>query len=62
MGPVLEAAKPVTKAELYAGLNLQLTYQPAEDLAIAEASLMCATERVGGVSEGGLEPPRPCGH
>jgi DNA invertase Pin-like site-specific DNA recombinase len=48
MGPVLEAAKPVKKAELYAGLNLQLTYQPAADLVIAEASLMCATERVGG--------------
>ncbi len=48
MGPVLEDANPATKAELYAGLNLQLTYQPAQNLVVAEAALACATERVGG--------------
>jgi site-specific DNA recombinase len=48
MGPVLETANPVTKADLYAGLDLRLTYRPADNLVVAEAELMCATERVGG--------------
>jgi DNA invertase Pin-like site-specific DNA recombinase len=48
MGPVLEAANPVAKAELYGSLNLHLTYRPAENLVVAAASPMCATERVGG--------------
>ena len=48
MRPLLEAADPIRKAELYAGLNVQLTYQPTENLVIAEAAVMCATERVGG--------------
>ena len=47
MGPVLEAVDPIMEPELYAGLNLQLTYQPTKNLVIAEAAVMCATARVG---------------
>ena len=58
MGPVLKTANPVTKAELYAALSLRLTYRPAQDLVVAEAALVCATERVGGGTCGSKQLPR----
>jgi site-specific DNA recombinase len=52
LGPiedVLEAADPLAKAALYAGLGLQLTYRPAQDLVAVEAvPVVCAKVRVGG--------------
>jgi DNA invertase Pin-like site-specific DNA recombinase len=49
MGDVLERAKPASKATLYAGLGLQLTYRPAQDLVAVEATpVACAKVRVGG--------------
>jgi len=54
---VVREADPADKAELYAQLNLTLTYQP--DQRLAEATVKPGLDmRKGFVSEGGLEPPR----
>jgi len=53
---MLATADPKLKAQVYAELGIEVTYQPNDGRALASA-------RVGQcVSEGGLEPPRPCGH
>jgi site-specific DNA recombinase len=61
LGPirdVLARADIDAKALVYAELGLSLTYRPAEDRVLVEAS-----PRVRNcVSEGGLEPPCPFGH
>jgi hypothetical protein len=47
--PAESASKPAKKAELYARLNLRLTYRPAQDLVAVEAApVACAKGGVGG--------------
>ena len=56
---VLASADPQLKTELYGDLGVRLTYRPDEELVSVEAAPF---GRPKCVSEGGLEPPRPCGH
>ncbi len=46
----------MTKSQLYQELGLEIVYQPDRSQAVVTA------RAVQSVSEGGLEPPRPCGH
>jgi len=55
----LREAEPTDKAQVYAKLGLQLTYQPATRTVRAEAHLDPHHMGRRFVSEGGLEPPRP---
>ena len=55
----LTKADATLKAELYRTLGVRATYLSASN----EVELVAAPPRVlKDVSEGGLEPPRPCGH
>ncbi len=54
----LDNADRTRRAALYDKLGIEGVYQPRERLVIVTADLVC--QRL--VSEGGLEPPRPCGH
>jgi len=56
---MLAEADPAAKAELYANLGVRLTYHPDRQTVSVEADLSHVDKSV---SEGGLEPPRPCGH
>ncbi len=56
---VLAEADPELRARLYGDLGIALTYRPGEDLVTVAAVPACVRKSV---SEGGLEPPRPCGH
>ncbi|WP_436788922.1 recombinase family protein [Yinghuangia sp. YIM S10712] len=58
---VIRHADPTGKAEIYKTLGLHLTYEHETRKVLAEtrpAPTMCVVK----VSEGGLEPPCPCGH
>jgi site-specific DNA recombinase len=55
----LQGAEPQLKAELYAALGLQLTYDPGKATVRVEANLDPHTLGKWYVSGGGLEPPRP---
>jgi site-specific DNA recombinase len=56
---VLSLASPADRARLYEALNVTASY----DAAARTAQLTLEVPRgAKGVSEGGLEPPRPCGH
>ena len=54
---VLSTADPKLKAEVYAVLGVNITYDHAKRLVVAEATGVQQS-----VSERGLEPLRPCGH
>jgi hypothetical protein len=56
---LLAEADPATKAILYANLGIALTYHPDRQVVTVEADLSRVHKSV---SEGGLEPPCPCGH
>ena len=53
-------ADPKEEPEVFAGLGLSLTYHPDQRRVVAEARPCGGVRQT--VSEGGLEPPRPCGH
>jgi hypothetical protein len=55
----LAEADPELRARLSGDLGITLTYRPGEDLVTVAAVPVCVRRSV---SEGGLEPPRPCGH
>ncbi len=52
-------ATPVHKARFYAATGIELTYHPDRDVVEVTALPHGVLKNV---SEGGLEPPRPCGH
>lgn len=55
LAQVVREADPADKADIYAQLNLTLTYQPGQRL--VEATVKPGLDmRKGSVSEGGLEP------
>jgi hypothetical protein len=56
----LARADHADKQALYEELGLRLTYYPEDRTVIVEAGPGRHVHN--GVSEGGLEPPRPCGH
>jgi site-specific DNA recombinase len=58
----LSHADPGDKAEIYRNLGVKLVYRPQEQVIRAEARLASASIGERSVSEGGLEPPCPCGH
>ncbi len=60
MAQVLAEADPKDKAEVYAGLGITVTCHPDQRKVVAEARPLAGVLPC--VSEGGLEPPRPCGH
>jgi site-specific DNA recombinase len=55
----LQEASPADRAAVYAELGLQLTYDPAANSVRTQVNLSRVRQSV---SEGGLEPPCPCGH
>ena len=57
---MLADADPTIKAELYASLGVRLTYDPDDRLVEPVEARCHGVRKI--VSEGGLEPPRPCGH
>ena len=57
----LTSADPASKAKLYEQLGIRLTYEPKPRQVLVDATVDIACTN-GVVSEGGLEPPRPCGH
>ena len=60
MGKVLAEADPADKAEVYSALGIEIEYRP--DQRILAVSSRPFAGGLQSVSEGGLEPPRPCGH
>src|SRR6266536_1185657 len=54
----LDKADRTRRAALYDKLGIEGVYQPTQRLVVVTADLVCQWL----VSEGGLEPPRPCGH
>src|SRR6266508_310988 len=54
----LDNADRTRRAALYDKLGIEGVYQPTQRLVVVTADLVCQWL----VSEGGLEPPRPCGH
>jgi site-specific DNA recombinase len=54
----LDSADRTRRAALYDKLGIEGIYQPTQRLVVMTADLVCQWL----VSEGGLEPPRPCGH
>jgi len=59
MTSVLDNADPHLKTALYDDLGVRLTYRPDKELVSVEAAPFGRPKYV---SEGGLEPPRPCGY
>jgi site-specific DNA recombinase len=55
---VLAGADPELKRTVYDELGVRLTYHPSGEVHVEAATRMY----LGFVSEGGLEPPCPCGH
>jgi site-specific DNA recombinase len=60
MAQVLADADPKDKSAVYAGLGISVTYY--RDLRKVVAEARPSLHVLPYVSEGGLEPPRPCGH
>jgi hypothetical protein len=58
MADVFSRADSEKKARLYADLGITMTHDAARDVVTVEARPRVRMS----VSEGGLEPPRPCGH
>jgi hypothetical protein len=56
---VLATADPNDRAQLYEALAVTATYDANARTAVLEVALPRSAKNV---SEGGLEPPRPCGH
>ena len=59
MPGLLQQADQDDQAALYAALDVSATYDPATRSAEFTVSIPRSAKNV---SEGGLEPPRPCGH
>ncbi len=55
---VLATADPKGKNEVYAELGVRVTYDHGRRVVVANGHIRVLKR----VSEGGLEPPRPCGH
>ena len=60
MVQVLAEADPKDKADVYAGLGIEILYRPDQGLVSAAVRPLAGVQQ--SVSEGGLEPPRPFGH
>jgi site-specific DNA recombinase len=60
MAQVLAEADPMDKADVYAGLGIEITYRPDQRMVSVTARPLVGVQQ--SVSEGGLEPPRPFGH
>ena len=58
IGAVLAQADRKHKAQLYDELGLELIFDPEKNRVSVGIAVPCTRS----VSEGGLEPPRPCGH
>ena len=56
---VLSTAEPSDRAQLYEALGVTATYDADTRNAVLQVALPRSAKNV---SEGGLEPPRPCGH
>jgi site-specific DNA recombinase len=55
----LETTDPALRAEFYGAVGLSASYDPGANLLVVTAVPPVGVRYV---SEGGLEPPRPCGH
>ena len=56
---LLATAQPTDRAQLYNALEVTATYHASVRTAVLQIALPRSANNV---SEGGLEPPRPCGH